>query len=566
MIVSKQVVKKVPCPKCREQGNDNSGDNRNIYEDGSYHCFACLDNCSNVEAATGQVVEKKGDIMQKLIPGIFEAIPSRKLTKQTCEKYNVRIGKQGTAVIYPIYDKVTVVKQKIRSLKDKSVQLQLGDNNCMSFFGQHWMSSSKNIPIIITEGEYDAMSIYQATGYAAVSGVRGSGGLAKEITANLEWLMQWKYVILCFDDDDAGKKAIESCMQLFDPQTVRVVTFPLKDANDMLMAGREDEIKKCLYNAKMFKPATLISPMDIIDKVLVQPKYGTSFPWKPMTAITYGRRDGELYVVAAASGIGKTGFVGEIVDQILAQGEHVTLFSLEEPADDTLRRLAGRRLNARLHLPGCDKWDKEAIRNEMIKVKDNIMLYDSASGDLTLDTVLINIKWTAKCLNTKLVVLDNLKALCVNNVFEGQRIPEKDFMRVVIGQLVKLCVQLNITIFALNHLNKDSVGTSTYIGGSKGGQVETIEEKMKANKLSFEDGRMPTTSSIYGGTNIYDLANYLIVLARNKNSEDDDERRTLRVKFLKCRLDGEQSGKSFNLMYSPETGKLSEQSEFSDII
>ena len=36
------VVRKEPCPKCREMGGDKSGDNLVIYEDESAYCFACI--------------------------------------------------------------------------------------------------------------------------------------------------------------------------------------------------------------------------------------------------------------------------------------------------------------------------------------------------------------------------------------------------------------------------------------------------------------------------------------------------------------------------------------------
>lgn len=34
------VIGKRPCPRCRSQGRDRSGDNLKEFEDG-YYCFAC---------------------------------------------------------------------------------------------------------------------------------------------------------------------------------------------------------------------------------------------------------------------------------------------------------------------------------------------------------------------------------------------------------------------------------------------------------------------------------------------------------------------------------------------
>ena len=35
------VSHKEQCPKCAAKGNDNSGDNLVVYDDGSAYCFAC---------------------------------------------------------------------------------------------------------------------------------------------------------------------------------------------------------------------------------------------------------------------------------------------------------------------------------------------------------------------------------------------------------------------------------------------------------------------------------------------------------------------------------------------
>ena len=36
-----QHIKNVPCPKCREQGNDRTGDNLAVYSDDSRYCWKC---------------------------------------------------------------------------------------------------------------------------------------------------------------------------------------------------------------------------------------------------------------------------------------------------------------------------------------------------------------------------------------------------------------------------------------------------------------------------------------------------------------------------------------------
>ena len=69
---------------------------------------------------------------------------------------------------------------------------------------------------------------------------------------------------------------------------------------------------------------------------------------------------------------------------------------------------------------------------------------------------------------------------------------------------------------------------------------------------------MPTLENCYGASKITDLVDYIIVLARNRVADDELERRTTRVKFLKTRLDSAYEGKEFSLKYDYDTGRLTE--------
>ena len=300
---NKVVLRRERCDSCALRGGDTKQDNKIVYADGHTYCNACS-NYTNANKKTEKTMERK---ITNLLPGVFKELKDRGISQQTCEKYNVRIGraKNKEVVIYPIYDQGKVVKQKLRNVDDKNRQTQLGDTSCMKLFGQNLFSPSKNIPITITEGEFDAMCVHQATGYPAVSGVRGANGILKEIQSNLEWLSQWKFITLCLDQDEAGQEAANKIIETLEPGSVRVAHLPLKDANDMLLAGRGEEIKKCLFNAEIIKPPTLVSPIEIKEKILAQPEYGSKWPWDSMTRATYGLRWGETYLLAAAAAVGK---------------------------------------------------------------------------------------------------------------------------------------------------------------------------------------------------------------------------------------------------------------------
>lgn len=540
------VVRRERCENCALRGGDTKKDNKIVYADGHTYCNACSKYMGNGKKET---MNKK---VTNLLPGVFKELSDRGISMQTCEKFNVRIGntKGRDVVIYPIYDQGKVVKQKIRNLEDKSKQTQLGDTSCMKLFGQNLFNPSKNIPVTITEGEFDAMCIHQATGYPAVSGVRGASGILKEIQANLEWLSQWKYITLCLDQDEAGQEAANKIIETLEPGTVRVAHLPLKDANDMVLAGRSEEIKKCLFNAEIIKPATLVSPLEIKDLILQQPEYGSKWPWESMTRATYGLRWGETYLLAAAAAVGKTEFMREIVSQQINNNIKCALFSFEQTPQDTIRRFIGAEIGERLHIPDPERnISNSRIENMIEKLNDNVLLYNHSSGSLSFEQIVINIRYAARCFGTKFFVLDNLKSLSVMPFIEGKLVTDIVFMAHVMATLAKMCRELDITIFVITHVNTDKI-SMTYQAGS--------DQSLDRDGLRWETGRVPTLENIYGGGKISDLVDYVLVLSRNRVSEDVQKRRTTHVKFLKTRLDSTYEGFTFDLEYEYNSGRLKE--------
>ena len=498
-----------------------------------------------------------------LISGIHSEIKNRGINKLTCEHYNTRtkeytgrIGKLECSneliTIYPLYENGKVIKQKIRSQVDKKKQTQVGKTDNYSLFGQHAFSPTKKLPVIVTTGEYDAMCIYQETGLPAVSVTRGDNGAEKELLENLEWLGGWREVLLCFDMDESGQKAASTCITIFEPGTVKKISLPLKDANEMVLQGRGSEIKKYLSTAEIIKPSTVVFPMEIIDEILTPAAYGTPWPWTFMTKVTYGNRLGEVYMLAGDTSIGKTQIMYEIVGQHIKNGCRVGLIDLERQNAQTMQRIVGSVLNMPLHLPPINALDfpKELIRTEVEKLKDRLVLYRPESGKLSVESILINIRYLNKAYGINFFVLDNLTALSVNL---PSGVKEHEFASSTTGQLVQIAREMNVTIFIINHLSKSPVQLNADI--TMGDEYVYTPNKQG---LSWESGRMPGITHIYGGGKVAKLPDYLIVCARNRLSEDINEKRTIYVKFLKTRFESSYEGHTFKLLFNQETGKLTE--------
>jgi len=94
---------------------------------------------------------------------------------------------------------------KVRSIEQKSWQRLDPPGGSFGLFGWHTIPHDTN-EIIITEGEFDAMAVYQATGRPAVSLPNGCRSLPMEVLVLLE---RFDTVYLWMDNDGPGREGAE---------------------------------------------------------------------------------------------------------------------------------------------------------------------------------------------------------------------------------------------------------------------------------------------------------------------------------------------------------------------
>lgn len=526
---------------------DSGRDNLVTHANGSKHCHACgYHEGSGNHSSEDRVTTAR---IPTIEPGQFVNLSSRKISQKTCEKYGTTatrytgyLGKEmlrdHPVVVFNWFKDASLVRQKIRDIQNSSRCTQKGDTTHLELFGSHAFTPNSEYFVIVTEGEFDALAVHEATGYAAVSITNGANNAAKELRENFEWLMKWKYVVLAFDNDEVGRKAADECAAILEPGKVRICFFPEKDANDMLKAGKEAELKQYLWNAKEIFPNDLVTAEDIEERIMEQPQRGPSWPWKDLTDITYGFHTGKVYILAGGTGIGKTEVVKELIlHQIYENNTKCAMFSFEQAAEDTYRRLIGGRLNVPLHIPG-NKVSRELIHKEVKNLSDKVYVFDrKASGEelLSFDLIVNKIKVLAKAKGVKLIVIDNLKSISatLQDKFHG--------IEQCMVKLQSVASAYDVTFLVVSHLAKDKKS-------AKAGQEDE----------SWGRGRMPVLENIYGSSAIEAVADLVLVLARNADSEDPVDKLVTHVRCLKSRLDGTKRGKSFDLVYNDSKGRLEE--------
>ena len=130
----------------------------------------------------------------------------------------------------------------------------LGAKSQGTLFGQHLYQNEPELArktLVICEGEIDALSVAEVFGQriAVVSVPDGAAGAKRALVREMEFILTFDEIVICFDSDLPGQRAAAECYALFQKGAARVALLPLKDPNAMLKAGRKLELKEAIYSA-----------------------------------------------------------------------------------------------------------------------------------------------------------------------------------------------------------------------------------------------------------------------------------------------------------------------------
>lgn len=507
----------LPCPAC------GSRDALAIFDDGT-HCYSCGDRGKG----DGRVVEKTEDTKADFIEGDSVALPNRGLTQATCEFWGYQTGQFGNdpCHIANFRDiKGRLVAQKIRrSGKRFNV---VGDGKNIPLYGMWLWSGGKSV--VITEGELDALSVSQAFGnkYPVLSLPQGAQSAKKVLQTHYEYLDNFEKIVLCFDNDEPGQKAVEEASAVLPAGKVYIMQLPTKDANDCLVHHGPEPITKAYWNAREWRPDGIVSAKELREEVLNPIKVEcVPYPFSGLNEKLGGIRIGELVTITAGSGVGKSTLVRELIyDLAVKKGLPVGVMALEESNKRTMEGLMSIHLSQNIVI------SRELVSNELLaKAFDevavpNLYLFDHF-GSTEVENILNRVRYMAKALGVKYVVIDHLSIL-VSGLTGGD---ERKMIDVAMTKLRTLVSELNVAMIVVSHLKRPE--------GNKG----------------HEDGAEVHLGQLRGSHSIAQLSDGVIGLQRNSDTPDEPN---IEVIVLKNRWSGDR-GPAGLLSYSRETGRLSE--------
>ena len=524
-------MSKGPCDNC------GSSDANHTFPNGATYCYSChaktgtlpKDGQPDSPAAEAAVPPKTRRGGGKLIPVETRALVKRGIREDTCAKWGYGVGTyRGETVQVAQYRNAEgeVVGQKIRTANKEFTIL--GEIKSAGLYGQ-WLWRDTGRMIVVVEGEIDALTVSQLQDnkWPVVSLPNGAQSGPKAISQAVEYLEKFDKVVFMLDNDEPGQKAAVACAEVLSPGKAYIAALPLKDANDMLQAGRGKEVIDAIWGARVYRPDGVVQGDDVWEQITREDlSVSQTWPHSGLNEKTYGIRQGEVVTLVAGTGAGKSTLCRELAMHLILSGETVGYIALEE----NVRRSALGLLSILANTPLHQKPNSEIVTPELRalwkRIQQRVVFYDHF-GSIDSKNLLAKIRYMVKALGVKYVVLDHLSIVVSGMDIEAD---ERRTIDQTMTALASMAQEMNVCLILVSHLKR-------------------TEGK------PHEQGKAVTLSDLRGSHSISQLSHTVVSVERDQQDEAARDVSTLRV--LKCRHTG-NTGVAGEMIYDKETGRLKE--------
>ena len=275
------------------------------------------------------------DIIHPITEDIITYFATRRISEETLRDWKIGSDDKGN-ILFPFYRDGKLVYVKYRKPKkyekgDGPKEWQMSNTEPI-LFGMDM--TDFNRPLCITEGEIDALALYEAGVSNVVSVPCGCN--------NMEWInLCWEYlekfnqIILFGDSDEPGMEMVATLSKRLGEDRCMIPTeYPeliwngrdlnriCKDANEILMSYGPEFLKNMVTSCEPapIKGVLELSKIAFVDPATV-PRIMTRIP--ALDNMIGGLGEGGLTVISGKRGEGKSTLAGPICLNAIEQGETV---------------------------------------------------------------------------------------------------------------------------------------------------------------------------------------------------------------------------------------------------
>lgn len=403
----------------------------------------------------------------------YEYLASRGISQETADKYKLfagrkwfaRLNKEADCIGFPYFRNGSLVGVKYRSFPDKDFTQESGGAH--DFFGLDNIIPDR--PIVIVEGEIDALTLHEAgidnvlsvPGGAPVKVADGKVAASEDKKFAFVWnarevLEKAPYVILATDQDTPGQALAEELARRIGKEKCRLAKFEAKDLNEVYNQADDPSriISEVLLSAQPYPIAGLSEATTYADRLHDLYSKGTGKGFStgyPSLDTIYTVAPGQLTVVTGYPSSGKSNWVDQIMVNLARDNDwKFAVCSFENQPEIHISRLMEIYTKKRF-FDGANRMT-DAEKDQAFKwVTDHFLFIDSNGEEpSTLDSILERARVAVKRMGVRGLVIDPYNYIELNR----DNITETDAISQMLTRVQKFCKAHEVHTWFIAHPSK----------------------------------------------------------------------------------------------------------------
>lgn len=465
--------------------------------------------------------EKKVNVKQiPVVSSTYEGI--RGLDPEVAKIYGIQkqLDADGNPVRYAFKHKNNI---KYRGHDEKTFWVKESGQSVDDLFGPEFNAGGKRL--YLTEGEFDAASLYQALGKTyPVKSIPSASIGENFIKKNIEYIKSFQEVVYAGELDDAGRKAAERIYAAIPEKFWFIPLTKYKDANDFLTHGEETELKWIALKPQRYAPDNFFCSDEAVEKAIREenPYEYVRTGHTAWDDKMRGLVKGGITFIKAPRGTGKTELIRYFETAMLQSDDtRIALLHAEEQKSTTYRAMATYELGVNVRTKDDAKWNSISEEDVIKAAKgaaknERTIIFEMRAHDDPMK-ILEYVRLAATVYGADFIFVDHVQRLAYLSAAGTDG--ATSLLTALGSRMAQLAKELNIGVIFISQVNDD--GRTKY--------AAALEEE----------------------------AIICVLLERDIDSEDEIEQNTTRFKVDKNRPFS-KLGEAGGVYYDPETTILSE--------
>jgi hypothetical protein len=407
-------------------------------------------------------------------------LKERGFTQETIDHFKLGYEPDKNAISIPIYKEGELINVKYRFLEPKDIRY-VSEKNAETWLYNDagLVAAKKNGGVLVVEGEFDAMSAWQAGVENVVSTASGKDSYGVWIAL----MDEIPRVYVAFDNDEGGKASGRKFADRIGVNKSYEFNYPdgIKDANEYFKENTLDDFKSRVKLAQPYYSYQYKNVGDIIQHMMNGEEKTIESEWIPRVKL---EKDW-LVVLSGDTNVGKTTYSLNVAKDFALKDIPVLILPFERGSVSVGKRFLQiffGKSNEEMSFTSKEEW------GELIdKVVDVPIYFATPKKNDTVDTIRKSVRF----FNTKVVIIDHLDYIIRHT--GGNR--ENEISN-TLQDYKRLAEELGVIFIVVTHLKKrENVKERPHLNDLKGSSSLSQDPEcvvLLSSELDTEDGGTST--------------------------------------------------------------------------